>query len=91
MTQTRFWRKKSVVIQARQFTLEDAQNPASIEAWCNGRVRGTRLPAEQRIIQIDTLEGEVEGRIGDWIIKGVKGEFYPCKPDIFDMTYEPVV
>jgi hypothetical protein len=36
------------------------------------------------------LEGEMRGDVGDWIIKGVKGEFYPCKPDIFEATYEKV-
>ena len=84
----RRFRKKPVVVEARQFTLADAENPASIEAWCNGRVRGTRLPPRSRIIQIDTLEGEVSGSIGDWIIKGVRGEFYPCRADIFSETYE---
>ena len=39
---------------------------------------------------IPTLEGNRRADIGDWIIKGVKGEFYPCKPDIFALTYEPV-
>ena len=39
---------------------------------------------------IPTLEGNHRANIGDWIIKGVKGEFYPCKPDIFEETYEPV-
>ena len=38
---------------------------------------------------IDTLEGVSTVSIGDWVIKGVKGEFYPCKPDIFEATYEP--
>ena len=41
----------------------------------------------QRIL-IRTLEGTMHAYVGDWIIKGVKGEFYPCKPDIFDATYE---
>lgn len=41
-------------------------------------------------IVIDTLEGEMTARPGDWIIKGVKGEFYPRKPDIFEATYEKV-
>lgn len=41
-------------------------------------------------IQLPTLEGEMLARPGDWIIHGVKGEFYPCKPDIFATTYEPV-
>ena len=42
------------------------------------------------ILVIETLEGDMTARIGDWIIKGVKGEFYPCKPDIFETTYELV-
>lgn len=41
-------------------------------------------------VYIDTLEGLMEAKPKDWIIKGVRGEFYPCKPDIFDATYEPV-
>ena len=39
---------------------------------------------------IKTLEGTMKARPGDWIIKGVNGEFYPCKPDIFEKTYEPI-
>jgi hypothetical protein len=39
---------------------------------------------------IETLEGVMRAEVGDWIIRGVKGEFYPCKPDIFAATYEPV-
>lgn len=39
---------------------------------------------------IETLEGDMKASPGDWIIRGVQGEFYPCKPDIFDATYEPV-
>ena len=41
-------------------------------------------------IKINTLEGEMIGRVGDWLICGVDGELYPCKPDIFKKTYEPV-
>jgi hypothetical protein len=40
---------------------------------------------------IKTLEGDMTANVGDYIIKGVKGEFYPCKPDIFEQTYEPVL
>ena len=40
-------------------------------------------------IIVPTLEGQHEAAFGDWIIQGVKGEFYPCKPDIFAATYEP--
>lgn len=39
---------------------------------------------------IETLEGLMKADVGDWIIRGVKGECYPCKPDVFDMTYEKV-
>ncbi len=42
-------------------------------------------------LNIKTLEGTMCAQIGDWIIRGVKGEFYPCKPDIFEATYEPAV
>jgi hypothetical protein len=52
-------------------------------------------PGIQRCIShslvIPTLEGDHQAAIGDWIIKGVKGEFYPCKPDIFEMTYQPLI
>ena len=42
-------------------------------------------------LEIETLEGVMKANKGDWIIKGVKGELYPCKPDVFDMTYEEVI
>ena len=48
-------------------------------------------PIEICNLRIKTLEGEHIADIGDWIIKGVKGEFYPCKPDIFEQTYELVI
>ena len=41
------------------------------------------------IMKIGTLEGDMEVSVGDYVIKGIKGEFYPCKPDIFEATYEP--
>lgn len=44
---------------------------------------------EPATLDIDTLEGTMHARAGDWIIRGVQGEHYPCKPDIFDATYEP--
>jgi len=42
---------------------------------------------EEEVV-LDTLEGDMKANEGDWIIKGVKGELYPCKPDVFEMTYE---
>lgn len=82
-----FFRKKPVVIEARQLS---ADNLESIETWCNGAIKGIMLSREERIIHIQTLEGEMTANIGDWVIKGVKGEFYPCKPDIFAVTYDDV-
>ena len=83
------FRKKPVVIDAYQFTaVQKVQD--IIEEWSGGSVRGVVLPLEERELSINTLEGEMRGKVGDWIIKGVKGEFYPCKPDIFEATYEEV-
>jgi len=70
--------KRPVTIEAAQVT---PQNMLRLAKWCGGQARTTG-----RII-ITTLEGEMEAQRGDWIIKGVQGEFYPCKPDIFDATY----
>lgn len=54
----------------------------------DGTVQG--CTAEPSHIAIDTLEGTIHASDGDWIIRGVAGEFYPCKPDIFERIYEPV-
>lgn len=81
------FRKKPVVIEAVQFTAESMND---IESWCGGSIKGTALPPEERFMHIQTLEGEMTASFGDWIIRGVSGEFYPCKPDIFEMTYERV-
>lgn len=84
------FRKKPVVIEARLFDQQMIADQERLADWCNGKLRGITLEPEQRVIQIPTLEGEIEASYGDWIIKGVKGEFYPCKPDIFELTYEKV-
>jgi hypothetical protein len=83
--------KKPVVIEARQ--LNDAADWSDIALWCGGTLQNTThgVPGAEpeTYLYIQTLEGRMEATINDWIIKGVKGEFYPCKPDIFEMTYEP--
>ena len=83
--------KKPVEIEALQFT---RNNWNEILLFTNNTAH--TLSIEKRIdgiatCIIPTLEGEHIAKEGDWIIKGVKGEFYPCKPDIFAMTYEPVI
>lgn len=87
------YRKKPVVIEAYQFN-GSSTDVAKITAWMEGgdcpRKGGIGTRDCGRTIEIETLEGMHTARMGDWIIKGVKGEFYPCKPDIFEMTYELV-
>ncbi len=85
-----FFRKKPVIIEARQFLADDGAEQERLAQWCNGKLRGLLLHNKDRVIQINTFEGEMEARCGDWIIRGVNGEYYPCKPDIFEMTYEPM-
>jgi hypothetical protein len=84
------FRKKPVEVEAVRVPLS-AKDVAGWDAlikfletgatWSGGNYSG--------FVLIETLEGTMQGSAGDWIIRGVKGEFYPCKPDIFDATYEP--
>lgn len=80
------YRKKPVVIEAVQITNAtfDAPHPNP------EHLAGVIYDPVKREARIKTLEGEMTGSMGDWIIRGVKGELYPCKPDIFDATYEQV-
>lgn len=78
-----FFKKKPVVIEAIQLTLRTIDE---VEAF----VGGDANVAPQGGLTIATLEGAMHASLGDWIIKGVNGEFYPCKPDIFAKTYELV-
>lgn len=85
------FRKKPVVIEAVQVPLtsggEDLIAWGRLGAWmgdgCNWQVN------DSNGLDIETLEGVMTASPGDWVIRGVKGEFYPCRDDIFRMTYEP--
>jgi hypothetical protein len=85
------FRKLPAEIDALQLTRD---NVAEVEAFINGKAKDATLPGPGRGIthgvKIHTLEGDMLAAWGDWIIKGVAGEFYPCKPDIFAATYEAV-
>ena len=83
------YRKLPVVIEAIQFTGTKENSHDITEFIKGGLFFPTKMPKYERLV-ITTLEGEMTARVGDWIIKGVKGEFYPCKPDIFEKTYEEV-
>lgn len=77
-------RTKTIVKDAIQWT---GSNAAELLKF--GRFNIVEDEGE-RIVQIVTLEGVMNASEGDWIIKGTEGEFYPCKPEIFDATYEPI-
>lgn len=89
------FRKKPVVIEAFQMTAERRSDNKDWPAWLH---EAWNTPAEQpgafyplsAALCIHTLEGMHVVSIDDWIIRGIKGELYPCKPDIFEATYEPV-
>ena len=89
------FRKKPVVIEAWQVHPDDNKTRALPPAWVIDSVLSGELkPVAGGGLEVRTLEDGADGRakhvadVGDWIIKGVKGELYPCKPDIFDATYE---
>jgi hypothetical protein len=77
------YRKKPVVIEAALFT---GKNVKELLPW----IQANCVISDQAGFVIKTLEGDMRADIGDYIIKGVKGEFYPCKPDVFAATYDPV-
>src|SRR5437773_1363585 len=80
------FRKRPVEIDAFRLPLEGA-----MPAWLSEAVAAGTIRPYQGGAQIDTLEGLLTATPGDWIIRGVKGELYSCKPDVFALTYEAVV
>ena len=80
----RKYRKKPVVIEAQQITEEcfTCDHPSDLH------VPGVVYDPVARTATCHTLEGNMVGNVGDWIIRGVKGELYPCRGDIFALTYE---
>jgi len=84
------YRKKPVVIEAQQFTFE-AKN--QVYSWATSKQMNVQPSVDHTgnpVLRIPTLEGEMTAPLNDFIICGVNGELYPCKPDIFEKTYEPV-
>lgn len=84
------YRKKPVEIEAWEFTKKALERP---DSWLRGPKREylhlvSQYGGEVLYIEIDTLEGTMRADLGDFIIQGVNGELYPCKPDIFEQTYE---
>lgn len=84
----RKFKKKPVVIEAIQWS---GENIKEIKDFTDGSSETNRTLEQlgDKLI-ISTLEGNVQADINDFIIKGIEGEFYPCKPDIFKKTYKPI-
>lgn len=83
MTGIKRYRKKPVVIEAMQLR---QHNAVEVSQWCGGEAK-FMSPAMPSVF-VRTLEGVMRADVDDFIIRGVQGEFYPCKSDIFAATYE---
>lgn len=85
------YRKKPVTIEAIQFE-DSSDRIIEIHEFMGGdTIRVNYEDKDNPYLKIETLEGTMKASVGDYIIKGVNGEFYPCKPDIFEKTYERVI
>ena len=82
-------RKRPVEVEAVLVT-KNPERLGKIKEWINASDHVARIDTEKCLVYIETLEGIMYAGEGDYIIRGVAGEFYPCKPDIFEKTYENV-
>lgn len=90
-----WYRKRPIAIEAMRYT---GENWPKIAAWVQPGIKPDRLPPGWSLrkargvvsLVVATLEGDHMALPGDWILRGVAGEFYPCRPDIFARTYEAV-
>lgn len=84
------YRKKPVEIEAVEFKDDSDDTLIAIQNFMNKELVVSYADPEHPVIKIATLEGVMDASVGDSIIKGLRGEFYPCKPDIFWKSYEKV-
>jgi hypothetical protein len=90
------YRKKPIVIEAVQYTrrfdwpywFHEAVSEDTIRTYNTGKFQDPSTPC---YAMIATLEGDMKVSENDWVIRGVRGELYPCKPDIFELTYEVLI
>lgn len=83
----RRFRKKPVEVEAIQFT-DKSKN--EVFGWVTCQKTASFDMENKPVLVIKTLEGQMTAMMGDWVIKGIKGEFYPCKPDIFERSYDKI-
>ena len=82
------FRKKPIIIEAMQFT---SKTKGEVLKWVSCPIEYCDIMDDgNQLFKIKTLEGDMMVINGDWIIKGVNGEFYPCKPDIFEKSYDRI-
>lgn len=85
------YRKKPMMVEAMRF-YADHLVMTEVAKWCGGRIESEAKPSDHNDVaywlEIPTLEGVMKASPGDYVIKGGQGEFYPCKPEIFEATYE---
>jgi hypothetical protein len=81
------YKKKPVIIEAVQWL---GSNYREIQEFAKGSSRDLSREQREKQLVISTLEGDMLANLNDYIIKGIKGELYPCKPDVFEMTYEEI-
>jgi len=85
------YRKKPIEIEAWHFTRKNIDYVRTLCESSNRKINFvSQYGGDVIYLEIETLEGVMRADEGDFIIKGVKGEYYPCKPDVFEMTYEKV-
>ena len=77
------YRKKPIIIEAQVWNGVNGEQVCDFMGWRN-------VTIDEQGLRIHTLEGSMHANVGDYIIKGIRGEFYPCKPNIFYATYEMV-
>lgn len=82
-------RKRPVEVEAKR--LETVDDLARISTWLDAFGQPHAILLDEGALLIQTLEGAMRAVPGDWVIQGTRGEFYPCKPDAFDDTFEPII
>ncbi|PCJ96713.1 MAG: hypothetical protein COA52_00465 [Hyphomicrobiales bacterium] len=84
------YRKKPIVIEACQITITNFDKPSWWPNWLQSALYESNIKYNDKTLLITTTEGVLQAALGDYIIQGIQGELYPCKPDIFEATYEIV-
>jgi len=83
-----YYRRRPEMVLAYQLSVD---NMLALEAWCGGAIKGTKLPVNQRVIEIHVRGEEIRAEIGDWIVKGFNGSFSVMDAVAFQLAFEPTI